>query len=495
MRRMICTLLACAIAAGMFAGCQKDPESPIVVGKNVDRMIEKATQNDDSGSKTDKSLREQYAIPEAYQSSTEGADGKLTIAVDAKVDAPDKTAMPIYRVKPAVFSQETVSAFFEALCGDTEMWEVKNELTKAELQNEIIYKKKDIADNINAEGYENVIAEWEAELADMEKRLQTAPETIDEIRADGILREKTVTIYNTTAAEEGANAEGAATVLPQTNTYYAVNAYEKSNNGTEGKIFDVENGVFPFIRYFDCENRAAMANFNNSSSQPILDDSDIDAQIIAEVGIRPSEAMQMVQKLLDKTNSGMIVDSVYIQDDEQTGNFDGKVRPAEQYAYQIYCVRAANAVPCSAVLGQSYSEDELRSTWWYEELVFTVNGDGIANMKWICPLEITDTVSDNANLLPFIEIKEIFEKMMAIKHEPTAKVYSSLEFKINRAALSLHRIIEQNSDDSGLFIPAWNFYGISVRKAEDGYSYSDIGTSFLTINAIDGSIIDTDRGY
>ncbi|NLB42889.1 MAG: hypothetical protein GX815_11660, partial [Clostridiales bacterium] len=67
----------------------------------------------------------------------------------------------------------------------------------------------------------------------------------------------------------------------------------------------------------------------------------------------------------------------------------------------------------------------------------------------------------------------------------------------------LMRVTEQDVGDSGLVIPVWDFFGTLTLKSKPGqpnlaegddggrYTY----TSFLTINAIDGSIIDRELGY
>ena len=203
----------------------------------------------------------------------------------------------------------------------------------------------------------------------------------------------------------------------------------------------------------------------------------------------------MVQDLLDVTDSGMAVDSIYLQNDAQSGEHGGDVRPAEQYAYLIYCVRRVDGLPCSFVFGESMTGEAAAPYWRYETMYFLVNSKGIFNMWWTCPIEVIETVNEDAQLKPFSEIREIFEKMMLVKYEAQAET-SEYVFEINRVALSLHRIIEQNSNESGLLIPAWNFYGkwTIETDAPDG-QFEKLGESFLTINAIDGSIIDLYKGY
>ena len=55
------------------------------------------------------------------------------------------------------------------------------------------------------------------------------------------------------------------------------------------------------------------------------------------------------------------------------------------------------------------------------------------------------------------------------------------------------RVKEKNVGDSGVLVPVWDFFGTQafddITIGQDGYQ------SLLTINAVDGSIIDRDLGY
>ncbi len=77
-------------------------------------------------------------------------------------------------------------------------------------------------------------------------------------------------------------------------------------------------------------------------------------------------------------------------------------------------------------------------------------------MYWSAPIQLIETVNEDAKLKPFFEIREIFETMMRIQYEPQAE-FSELDFEIDRVTLSLHRIVEQDSNKTGLLVPAWNF--------------------------------------
>ena len=276
MKRIVAAVLS-LITILSLAACQPTPQQAIVAGKDSDRMLEEAQKSaaDSTKSSTAISLSRQYDIPKTYIYEATGADGLLNISVDAEVDVPEGSFMPIYRAQKAKFSQELVSAFFEALCGDAEMYE------------------------------------------------KAPPYTIDV---------EEVPTYGQMV--EGRDMNG---------RYMGLDAYERDENGlnSEGRYLNVVNHekLGSHMNYSDFRNSAAGINFGSSASVSVLSDTDVNAKILSEIGLKPSEAKQMVQELLDETDSGMVVDSIYLQDDEQLGNYDDIVRPAE--AIRIYGILCA----------------------------------------------------------------------------------------------------------------------------------------------------------
>lgn len=492
MKKVFPAAIVLLLILSLLSGCHKTPDSPIVVGKDNNKLIENAQKDETENS--DKSLFEQYGIPESYRFDKQGARGNLNIRVDAQVTVPEGNALPIYRVRLAEFSQESVSTFFNTLCGDAEMYIDSGQLTKDQIRQLIVKFKKRIAEIKDDPQLADELEMNEQLLAQYEQLLESAPDTLTEMRTDGTLIDMD-NANSDVSMQEG--DEPVVTPIPQTGgSETGLEAYERYNGGT-GRMFHVYNDSSPSIVYVDFRNPAGDIIFGASSSLPVLEDSDVDAESLSRIGLKPSEAMEMVQDLLDKTDSSMVIDSMYLQDDTQYYD-DGTVRPAEHYAYLIYCVRTVDGLPCSYVAGSSQPDaDAMAPSWWYERMYFMVNSEGIFNMEWTCPLEVVETVNEDAQLKPFSQIQEIFEKMMLVKYEAQAE-NSKEDFEINRVTLSLHRIIEQNSNESGLLVPAWNFYGKQILKTDTpglGGQYEYMGQSFLSINAIDGSVIDTYKGY
>ncbi len=492
MKKVYSVCIALLIVLVFVTGCQQTPEKAAVAEKqDTEHLLEQARK--ETASSDLRSLSEQYSIPETYTYDAQGADGKLNINVNARVIVPESSALPIYRVRQTEFSQGTVSAYFQALCGDAEMWIDSGQQSKSQINDTIVKVKARIAQIQDDPQLSDELEMNKQLLAELEQKLKTAPDTPAEQRADGTLIKKNDAATDMPPSEEG-DEPLATPKIQDVGVATGIEAYERYNGGT-GRTFYVNNDGSPSIIYMDLRNPAAGGDFGLSYSLPVTDDSNVDVEMLSKAGLKPGEARQMVQGLLDKTDSGMAVDSVYLQDDAQYYD-DGTVQPAENYAYLIYCVRLVDGLPCSYVTGESQPEsDAMASAWRYEQMYFLVNGEGIFNMVWTCPIEVIETVSEDARLKPFSEIRGIFESMMMVKYEAQAE-NSAYDFDINRVTLSLHRIVEENSNESGLLVPAWNFYGKWATETDaPGLSYEYLGQSFLTVNAIDGSIIDIYKGY
>jgi hypothetical protein len=101
--------------------------------------------------------------------------------------------------------------------------------------------------------------------------------------------------------------------------------------------------------------------------------------------------------------------------------------------------------------------------------------------------------------LPFEKIKEKFDSQIVLN---TQDADDRLFLKINRVELSMMRIAKPDSDEY-LVIPVWDFYGGSIEPTTSDDTDEEClneltefyGRSFLTINAIDGSVIDRKLGY
>lgn len=152
------------------------------------------------------------------------------------------------------------------------------------------------------------------------------------------------------------------------------------------------------------------------------------------------------------------------------------------------------------------SDSQYFRAWDYESLTAAVDGDGnLISLVWLAPLKVTETIAESTTLLPYAEIKNIFETQMNRVLAEEDKRDGALT--VTGVQLGLFRIREQNNTEAGLLIPAWFFTGTfaygETRRAERaavGFQYPDSDwydaqDPLLIVNAIDGSIIDPWMGY
>lgn len=131
--------------------------------------------------------------------------------------------------------------------------------------------------------------------------------------------------------------------------------------------------------------------------------------------------------------------------------------------------------------------------WPTEKIEFRINDSGIVGFDYWAPLVVTETVVDNSTMKTFDEVCDIFEKMSVIVH---ASEHYNVQIDIDRIVLGYAQVSEPDSYSTGLLVPVWDFIGSVTRAAsKDGIPRTEENISCLTINAIDGSIVDRELGY
>ncbi|MBQ9188773.1 MAG: hypothetical protein IJ138_05555, partial [Clostridia bacterium] len=153
--------------------------------------------------------------------------------------------------------------------------------------------------------------------------------------------------------------------------------------------------------------------------------------------------------------------------------------------------------------------------WDYEFMRLCIDEQGVYALYWYAPLQEKETVLPAAALLPFEKIMEIFRKHVWIKEKPWLILDESIVVEsdypsdmlvhIDRITLSLQRVMEPNTFDTALLVPVWNFWGSEITTRTDlktrqtteepGSTSPWPPTPILSINAIDGSVIDLMKGY
>ena len=94
-----------------------------------------------------------------------------------------------------------------------------------------------------------------------------------------------------------------------------------------------------------------------------------------------------------------------------------------------------------------------------------------------------------SNIKSFEEIKNTFEEMVVIENAPTEDTGKTV-INVTNVNLVYTRISEKDRFDTGLIVPVWDFEGTIVNE----YGMEQTG-NILSINAIDGTVINRTLGY
>ena len=92
------------------AACQPTPEQDIVVGKDTDRLIDKASEG-----LGDESVAEKVNAPLRYEADFVSSDGMTAVSANAAVDVPEASTAPIIRISTGSISQEQADVLLHEL--------------------------------------------------------------------------------------------------------------------------------------------------------------------------------------------------------------------------------------------------------------------------------------------------------------------------------------------------------------------------------------------
>jgi hypothetical protein len=506
MKKIIAFCLAAALALCM-AACQATPKKNIVIGKSLDKMIENATktQAPDSSAQGG-SIAEKVGAPDTFACELTDGTGKVNIHVNASVEVPDAASVTVQRVERADFTQQQVDAFVQNLMhgdlfsGDdyklskseiqTKILAIQAEMTKNGENDSDTYDRSEDKDVINKDR-----SMRQYMLSDLQEQLKTAPDTTTKTPIEGRLAPMD--------ESEGTGDKLYALAQPD-NGYESLDVCNDAGSSVNYSYYTSEkNGFSRNMGYFltkDEIDRYESESYSDMTSQDIAQ--------IPDVNISEDQAKQKAEDIIKALGVENMVcysaDKAYGGSREKTADQTAYINPRKCVWFLRY-ERSINGVPVTYTAWDcmKIEEDAQSAPWSYEEMTFAIDDSGIVGLTWRSPYKITDTVTENSNILSFGDISDIFNTMAVVKNAWDGYADSNpnlvgIDITIDSVKFGLTRVTEQNKRDSGLLIPVWDFFGtvnyISERNGQTETS-PDGPVPVLTVNAIDGSIINRNLGY
>lgn len=133
-------------------------------------------------------------------------------------------------------------------------------------------------------------------------------------------------------------------------------------------------------------------------------------------------------------------------------------------------------------------------------ITVVVQDSGVCLLQYHNPYDVGDTVQENVELLPFQDIWDIFSSLslLSIQRLEIDKDLQKNDLEVYEIRFGYMTVLQ--ADGSYQYTPVWDFYGRRYLAGTGAYGHAHEfqpieGCSELTINAIDGTVINRDLGY
>ena len=468
---LLCTvlLLTCFTTA-----CQPTPDKPVVIGKNDGNLEERINQTPASA-ESGETIGEALGIPDRWSETFENQNGKISFAVNAPIILPNTEKVPVAEVSPIAFSQEMADKMIEVLLGGAELYEPQG-MTREQLRDYIVDIKALIAEaksEPETQDKNDWIEKLQRELAYYEETYNNTPQELQKRPTDSRLR-----LLN----------EGVSGLDLMADTASGTMRLMLYNNENFSKacVYRPTLDGMSFREYRDAKIH-----------KPLME---------APEGVNMSrdEAQYKAKEIASALDSGLGLAYTGV-----AATMSGE----DEYVWQMVFTRTVNGFNMPYEThehGGNESTEMADPLVLYEKMTIFIDDKGLAGFEWNAPMRMDQIVNDNVVILPFEQLQETARAALLLHFNELSEKYSDqvthVSVHINYITLGLARINKKDARGKYQLIPVWDFYGVQINNMadtgdnmkkrfaeQDANSYSHF--SMITINAIDGSVIDRNVGY
>lgn len=507
-------ILAGGLAMSMvLCACGQEPQDLIVREKGAIQNVAADTKTEAATAvvnEVDTNKEEEKAASPLFQ--TLGAETHLTssatydkglqVHVDAEVELPDVSTIPTYAVAAHPFDQEWIDKVTDTFLQGGKIYDTSEYMspTKAECK-EKLDKIKEALEAGNMDPY-NMGKDEDGEyrvdinevIANLEKEYQEAPEEKKYVEVTPSLGDA--------AAGEGYFA--GMVEMPDGGLY---NYILKEDQGMDIRIQrkdKVEEKKSLYSYDYVWADYGMLAGSHQEQDAPLPSEEEVKDRAGISYEEAKKAADEKVQALgIPEMGVGCSDYALKrINVSENPDNVEMKVIDA---GYHFIYERKVDGTPIISTMREGGNAldmtEDTTKPWVYEKLELIVNGDGIQQVDMSSIYDIGNKIEETTSLLGFSKIMEIFNNMMPVVYEGAMPNLVEDIYSIDRITLGYMRIYQPDAgDQTGTLIPVWDFFGSqSAKVAEDGketqWNVNYTNQSYLTINAVDGTVIDRGFGY
>lgn len=488
MKRLLVVLLSLAL----LLACVPTPEEEYVSHKDTNTMLESV----ETVEEPQESIAAAVGAPETLHISKEcdSARMEVSVSIDADVVLPDTNKMPMAHIRKGAFSEDFLRRVMHVLGNDSKPIET---FPKSYYQ-DIAKKLMEQRDSGDFGKYDSV-DEINKAIIDVLAKADASPD--EPVYSD----RDPATEADSMVDDEGNPVQGGTI---RDSEWWASSWCGLSEIGTIYYIFCESRS----IKY--CRNVNEVTAFENAYNfknplkfaQPMIDKGMIRMTL-------PERSIEDAQKEAQR-----IVTELGLADDFTLTH--ARLAPLMEYAqeaqengckaiYEFLFTRQINGVNVTYTndlySNGSYGEEQedvFAPEWRYERVRVYVDDLGLFAFYYDgSPYEITE-ITENVRMMALDEAIAAFEQRLGLVYADTLNRVEKKDasIRITEIRLGLTRVLEQNADGQAYLVPSWTFFGVEhlfdnqYISGWEGEGY-DGTTAILTINAVDGSIIDRNKGY
>lgn len=478
MKRIVCTLPPLLLAAALLSACQPTPEVEPVAQKDTEALIERVEVAEEDVADMAKAPESRHITRELTEVSQRTG---IDITIDADVVLPETDAIPVARVQSGALDISVLENIWEILGNSSGMLEdFPRSHYEGQARMWMEFRENGVLDKYSSfEEMDAAIEELLAEAATKPAEPVFSPESPMETVVESVTEDGTPIKYipifygwsdQETVYEMQLSTLGPISFLRNIDESYIWNEYHFANP-LDIYLPAIERGEF----------RVQLPERSIEDAQAYAE------QLLADIGI--TDFACVVARI-----APLIPDFFDEQQD---------VCPC---AYELLFTRQVAGVnvtfnDVAASGGISYRDTpDYTPTWYYEYIQLLVDDAGVFAMEFSQPHEVTEIVTERAEILPLEEAVASFERMIGYQYAAyeagEEELCDDAYLCIDEIRLGLTRIAEKNAQQQGYLVPSWTFFG-HYKLSDfwpDGEGHH--GTeAILIVNALDGSIIDPDRGF
>ncbi len=479
MKQLACMLLAAVMLLVLFTGCANEQPQETLPG------LVPATGSEWTAQPKTESA---YEVPERFTGEWTGLEDTFTVKADAEILLPeDVSLLSTAKVKRHAFTQEEADKVMEVFLKGNPLY--KNiYATKESLQEELEHYEAIQRGEIPYE-HDGTIDRVPGIMEELRKRIETAPHEGEKFLADSK--------FHLEELAEGTVQYGEPIVKEEITGYAEVDGrilhcYIANSTGADSeKMMIWEDGYGNTMGpCLTIESGEASAGAEGEQAEKVGND------LMKELGLDVYTCEQVIPVQYAKQVPVEINENYEVYQAEATG----------EEGYLLEYVRKVNGLPLMKTNFNGAASEEngpYIGFWQYEQIQVYVLGDRVVYFRWTNPYEVTD-IQPAGKLMDFQQIQEIFAKMIFVKNGDWLDINKQNgfptfhELHIDKVQLTLMRVRTKDSVEEGTILPVWDFWGTETARWDQGTGEKTSEPRYgvlISINALDGTIVDREIGY